>query len=194
MLAIFVIGIDSELARKFVIDALDQGCEIHTPLVKDDAWLTQSTNDDIRMNPLFNVHYVSREFVFNEIASEFLKNICDGKSHVYIYTFDGRALERIEVFFGKSEEKLSLFIDGMYIVLSKRGCDFCVKAKALLGEQKHAHAVEMCDAVIFEERDVFVAVLNEYISPREQKTFPFIFDDKGDFVGGFTELSVSLKK
>jgi len=73
-----------------------------------------------------------------------------------------------------------------YTVYSKHGCAYCQKVKKLLVQKNIRFSVIDCDEYLLENKEKFLAFIKE-ITGKDWKTFPIVFDDKQEFIGGFKE-------
>jgi len=74
---------------------------------------------------------------------------------------------------------------GIITIYSKTGCNYCVKVKKLLEENKHNFKIIDCDNFILENKDEFLLFIKDIIG-REYRFFPMVFDDN-TFIGGYDE-------
>jgi glutaredoxin len=84
-------------------------------------------------------------------------------------------------------------IQNEFTIYSKLGCGNCQKVKRLFVQKKIAFSVIDCDDYLLENKEKFLAFMKEIIG-KEWKTFPMVFDEKGQFIGGFTETEEMFKK
>jgi glutaredoxin len=80
-----------------------------------------------------------------------------------------------------------------YTVYSKSGCPNCKKVKELLEDKKIPFTIIDCDEYLIESKPEFLNFIQELTS-REWKTFPIVFNNKGDFIGGFLDTKLYLEK
>lgn len=193
--SVVIVGIENDSSLNFVERCLERECEVHAPVSRESEWLQRSDDrvSKIRSHALFNVHYVSRNFSFDNLDENFFANTCDGYPCAYVYSFNASEIEFAKVYFPLAGEMLTLYSPGVYLVLSKTGCKWCVEAKHLLNQKRESYTVEMTDAILDQERDVFKDVVAKWISPVEHSTFPYIFDKDGRFVGGFDKLKAMFE-
>lgn len=71
----------------------------------------------------------------------------------------------------------------MYTIYSKEGCVYCIRAKNLLTRK----------GITFEEKNVYDC-MDEVVDRlgEKPKTVPQIFNEAGEHIGGFEELSEYL--
>ena len=83
--------------------------------------------------------------------------------------------------------------ENKYTIYSKSGCSYCVKAKQLLVEtKKNMHIVE-CDDYLLENKEAFLAFIQNLAEGKVHRTFPIVFYD-AQYIGGYTELVKFLEK
>ena len=73
-----------------------------------------------------------------------------------------------------------------FTIYSKSGCDFCKKAKQLLGQHRLSYNMVDCDEYILEDKIGFLQSM-EIMAGRHVKSFPMIFYN-GEWIGGFLEM------
>jgi glutaredoxin len=73
-----------------------------------------------------------------------------------------------------------------FTIYSKSGCPNCIKVKRLLQEKQINFTVVDCDEFILEDKDAFLKFIQN-LANKEYKTFPMVFDDNNQFIGGFVE-------
>ena len=73
-----------------------------------------------------------------------------------------------------------------FTIYSKSGCPNCIKVKRLLQEKQINFTVIDCDEFILENKDIFLKFIQN-LANKEYKTFPMVFDDNNQFIGGFIE-------
>ena len=77
--------------------------------------------------------------------------------------------------------------ENCYSIYSKTACKFCKEAKKLLEQHKIEFKTIDCDDYILENKTHFLDFMtvktNQII-----KTFPIIFNDKKQYIGGYVEL------
>jgi glutaredoxin len=81
----------------------------------------------------------------------------------------------------------------IFTVFSKSNCKFCTKVKILLEDKNIEYETINCDEWLNERKDDFLNFI-KLITNKEWKTFPMVFNDKGEFIGGFTETENYLNK
>ena len=74
----------------------------------------------------------------------------------------------------------------IFTIYSKSGCPNCIKVKRLLQEKHINFTVIDCDEFILENKDIFLKFIQN-LANKEYKTFPMVFDDNNQFIGGFIE-------
>jgi len=67
-----------------------------------------------------------------------------------------------------------------YTIYTKSGCKWCVHAKRFFTEAK----IINCDQLLREDRDDFLAKMDEYTSGH--RSFPMVFNNN-EFIGGYHE-------
>jgi glutaredoxin len=83
--------------------------------------------------------------------------------------------------------------ENSYTIYSKSGCNYCVKAKQLLVETgKNVDIVE-CDDYLLENKEAFLAFIQNLAGGKEHRTFPIVFYNS-DYIGGYTELAKFVEK
>lgn len=80
-----------------------------------------------------------------------------------------------------------------YTIYSKHGCNYCQKVKKLLLQKNIGFSVIDCDEYLLENKNKFLDFIKE-ITGKEWKTFPMVFDNKQQFIGGFLETQDFLEK
>lgn len=80
-----------------------------------------------------------------------------------------------------------------YTVYSKSGCPNCTKVKDLLQLENISFSVIDCDEYLIESKPEFLQFIQE-LSNREWKTFPIVFSNTGQFIGGFIDTREYLEK
>lgn len=80
-----------------------------------------------------------------------------------------------------------------FTIYSKDKCEYCIKVKILLEDANIQHDIIKCDTYLADNRDEFLDLIKGFIG-KEWKTFPIVFNDKGEFVGGFKETEKYLEK
>jgi glutaredoxin len=73
-----------------------------------------------------------------------------------------------------------------FTIYSKSGCPNCIKVKKLLLEKQINFIIVDCDEFILEDKDAFLKFIQK-LANKEYKTFPMVFDDNNQFIGGFIE-------
>jgi glutaredoxin len=80
-----------------------------------------------------------------------------------------------------------------YTIYSKSGCPNCNKVKDLLKSNNMQFTVIDCDEYLIERKSEFLHFIQELTS-REWKTFPIVFNDNSQFIGGFIDTRVYLEE
>jgi len=80
-----------------------------------------------------------------------------------------------------------------YTVYSKSGCPNCKKVKELLEVKKIPFTIIDCDEYLIESKSEFLNFIQELTS-REWKTFPIVFNNTSQFIGGFLDTKLYLEK
>ena len=83
--------------------------------------------------------------------------------------------------------------DTMYTIYSKSGCPNCTKVKELLQINKIQFVIINCDDYLLDNKPAFLEFIMNLTS-REWKTFPLVFDNNSQFVGGFIDTKIYLEK
>ena len=78
-----------------------------------------------------------------------------------------------------------------YTIYSKSGCPNCTKVKNLLLKNKIPFTIIDCDEYILENKAAFLDFIM-HLTNREWKTFPIVFNDNSQFIGGFIDTKVYL--
>ena len=73
-----------------------------------------------------------------------------------------------------------------FTIYSKSGCDFCKKAKQLLGHHRLSYIMVDCDEYILDDKAGFLQFM-ETLAGKPVKSFPMIFYN-GGWIGGFLEM------
>ena len=79
-----------------------------------------------------------------------------------------------------------------YTVYSKSGCPNCNKVKELLKSKNLTFIVIDCDEYLIESKPEFLNFIQELTS-QEWKTFPIVFNNTGQFIGGFLDTKLYLE-
>jgi glutaredoxin len=83
---------------------------------------------------------------------------------------------------------------GKYTVYSKSNCPNCVKVKELLRTEKIDFANIDCDLYLLDSKKTeFLAFVKQMIG-REWTTFPMVFDENGQFIGGFKDTIIHIER
>jgi glutaredoxin len=80
-----------------------------------------------------------------------------------------------------------------FTLYSKSGCINCRKAKDVLGSKNVDYSIINCDEYLVENRKQFLKMIME-IANQEIKSFPIIFNNDKQFIGGYDELVDYLNK
>jgi glutaredoxin len=80
-----------------------------------------------------------------------------------------------------------------YTIYSKSGCPNCTKVKELLQINKIQFVIINCDEYLLDHKLAFLNFIMNLTS-REWKTFPIVFDNNSQFIGGFIDTKVYLEK
>lgn len=80
-----------------------------------------------------------------------------------------------------------------FTIYTKSNCKYCTKVKLLLEDNNIAYESINCDDYLINERDAFLIFI-KILAEKEWKTFPMVFNNKAEFVGGFDETEHYLKK
>jgi len=73
-----------------------------------------------------------------------------------------------------------------YIIYTKSGCDFCKKLKNLLVNEKKTFKEVNCDKQLTNNRELFLSSV-KIATGRDWRTFPIVFTNNTQFIGGYTE-------
>ena len=82
---------------------------------------------------------------------------------------------------------------GKYTIYSKSNCPNCVKVKDLLKSEKVDFLNIDCDLYIESKKSEFLAFIKQQVG-REWNTFPMVFDNHGQFIGGFKDTIIHIEK
>jgi glutaredoxin len=82
---------------------------------------------------------------------------------------------------------------GKYTVYSKSNCPNCVKVKELLKNEKIDFAIIDCDLYLESRKEEFLVFVKQLIG-REWTTFPMVFDNHGQFIGGFKDTIIHIER
>jgi glutaredoxin len=80
-----------------------------------------------------------------------------------------------------------------YTIYSKSGCPNCKKAKDLLSSKQITFTTIDCDDYLVESKSEFLSFIMNLTS-QDWRSFPIIFNNKGDFIGGFIDTREYLEK
>ena len=80
-----------------------------------------------------------------------------------------------------------------YTVYSKSGCPNCKKVKELLESKQIPFTIIDCDEYLIENKHGFLIFIQELTS-QEWKTFPIVFNNRRQFIGGFIDTNFYLEK
>lgn len=80
-----------------------------------------------------------------------------------------------------------------YTIYSKSGCPNCKKAKDLLASKQIPFTTIDCDEYLLENKESFLLFIQELTS-QVWKSFPIVFNNDGNFVGGFIDTREYLEK
>ena len=80
-----------------------------------------------------------------------------------------------------------------YTIYSKSGCPHCKKVKELLQTKQIVFTTIDCDEYLIETKAEFLQFIQDLIS-QEWKSFPIVFNNDGNFVGGFIDTREYLEK
>jgi glutaredoxin len=73
-----------------------------------------------------------------------------------------------------------------YVILGTAHCEFCTKAKHLMREKRVSFTAYSLD-------DPSSRWLLTLVKKAGMKSVPQIWDNNGDYIGGYTELALQLK-
>ncbi len=82
---------------------------------------------------------------------------------------------------------------GKYTVYSKSNCPNCIKVKDLLKTEKMDFINVDCDLYLESKKTEFLAFVKQLIG-REWTTFPMVFDNHGQFIGGFKDTIIHIER
>jgi len=80
-----------------------------------------------------------------------------------------------------------------FIVFSKSQCKFCTKVKILLEDKNIPYETINCDSWLNECKEDFLNFIKS-LTNKDWKTFPIIFNENSEFIGGFNETQIYLDK
>lgn len=80
-----------------------------------------------------------------------------------------------------------------FTVYSKSGCPNCTKVKKLLVQKYVNFSVIDCDEYLINNKAKFLEFIKNQTG-KEWKTFPMVFNDKQEFIGGFTDTEEWFQK
>lgn len=80
-----------------------------------------------------------------------------------------------------------------YTIYSKSGCPNCKKAKDLLASKQMTFTTIDCDEYLLETKTEFLLFIMNLTS-QEWRSFPIVFNNDGNFVGGFIDTREYLEK
>lgn len=96
----------------------------------------------------------------------------------------------------KSENDKIDFIkpyDNEYTIYSKSGCLYCKEVKYLLIDKKIKYKVIDCDPYLIENKQEFLTFIRG-LANKDHKTFPIVFNNRGQFIGGYTHTKEYLER
>lgn len=79
-----------------------------------------------------------------------------------------------------------------FTVYTKSGCKFCTEVKKLLKESNIFFQIIDCDEYIIENKQHFLDFIQE-VSKSKIKTFPIVFNERQQFIGGYIETEKYLE-
>jgi glutaredoxin len=82
---------------------------------------------------------------------------------------------------------------GKYTVYSKSNCPNCVKVKELFKREKIDFLNIDCDLYLESRKNEFLAFIKQQVG-REWSTFPMVFDNHGQFIGGFKDTIIHIER
>jgi len=80
-----------------------------------------------------------------------------------------------------------------FTIYTKSECKFCTSVKMLLEDSNIEYDSINCDDYLKNDRDDFLMFIKS-LTNREWKTFPMVFDNQAQFIGGFNETQNYLPK
>jgi len=80
-----------------------------------------------------------------------------------------------------------------FTIYSKSGCKFCTEVKKLLKNKNIFFQVINCDDYIIEDKQKFLEFIRK-LTDSNIKTFPIVFNDRKQFIGGYIETEKYLEK
>ena len=80
-----------------------------------------------------------------------------------------------------------------YTIYSKSGCPNCQKVKDYLLNNEKQFVIINCDEYLVTNKPAFLDFILNLIS-REWKTFPIVFDNNSQFIGGFIDTKEYLER
>jgi len=80
-----------------------------------------------------------------------------------------------------------------FTIYSKSGCSNCKKVKELLETKNISFTLIDCDEYLIEFKPEFLQFIQELTS-QEWKTFPIVFNQNSQFIGGFIDTKLYLEK
>ena len=84
-------------------------------------------------------------------------------------------------------------VEGYYTIYTKLRCKHCDNLNVLLREKNIQFIDIFCDDYIKENREAFLEFIKELVG-KEYTTFPMVFDENKEFIGGFSETNKLLNK
>jgi glutaredoxin len=113
------------------------------------------------------------------------------KEFKYILTYN-------TIYYIKMNKELETFeftnpSETCYTIYSKSGCPNCTKVKELLQIRNIPFVIINCDDYLLDNKPAFLEFIMNLTS-REWKTFPIVFDNNSQFIGGFIDTKVYLEK
>jgi len=113
------------------------------------------------------------------------------KEFKYILTYN-------TIYYIKMNKELETFeftnpSETCYTIYSKSGCPNCTKVKELLQIRNIPFVIINCDDYLLDNKPAFLEFIMNLTS-WEWKTFPIVFDNNSQFIGGFIDTKVYLEK
>ena len=83
--------------------------------------------------------------------------------------------------------------ENSFTIYTKSGCKFCTEVKKLLKQRNIFFQLIDCDDYILENKSDFLEFIQK-ITKQEIKTFPMVFNEKKEFIGGYIDTEKHLEK
>lgn len=82
--------------------------------------------------------------------------------------------------------------ENSFTIYTKSGCKFCTEVKKLLKNANIFFQLINCDDYILENKQQFLNFIQK-VTNSDIKTFPIVFNEKKQFIGGYIETEKYLE-